>query len=349
MKAFKRPFFLSVFLAAAWLAGPGPVPAATVEPAGGYHVVQKVPLPGDGGWDFLALDSESRRLYVTHADSVQVLDADSLKLIGTVEKIPHPHGILVLPELGKGYATSGDPGSVVVFDLKTFRRLSEIPSHKDTDVILYDKPSGRIFTFNGDSHESTVIDPQTDKVVKFLPLGGDPEFAVSDGMGRLFNNIESKSQVLRINPKTLRIEKRWQLKDGATPSGLAMDVANHRLFIGCRKKVMVVLNAENGREIQRFPIGEHVDATVFDPASQMVFDSCGDGTLSVFHEDSPDKITLVEKVRTEPGAKTMAFDPQTGRIFLSTALREEASQTPTGAQPGRGIAPGTFHVLVVGK
>ncbi len=318
--------------------------------SGGYKILQKVSLPGDGGFDFLTVDSDARRVYITHNDSVQVLDADTLKLVGTVDKVPHPHGVVFLPELGKGYATSGDPGSVVVFDLKTFQHIAEIPTAKDSDVVIYDKSSGKVLTFNGDSSNSTVIDPTTDKAVKTVDLGGQPEVAVSDGKGHIFDNVESKSEILKINSKTMKITKRWPLAPGESPSGLAMDVENNRLFSGCHNKLLVVMNAKNGKIIQTLPIGDHVDGTTFDPASGNIFVSCGDGTLNVIHEDSPNKYSTVENVQTEPGAKTLAFDPKTGHVFLTTAKREEApSPTTEDPKPKRKIIPGTFHVLVVGK
>ena len=315
----------------------------------GYQILRKIHLDGDGGWDFLALDNGARRLYVTHADRVQVLDADSLKLLGTVENVKRPHGVVLLPELGKGYISSGDPGSVVVFDLKTLKRLSEIRSSKDTDVILYDKPSGKILTFNGDSHNATVIDPATDKAVTVLDLGGAPEFAVSDGHGHIYDNLEDKSEVLRINAKTLKIEERWPLAPGESPSGMAMDPKHHRIFIGCRNKMVIVMNAQNGNVVASLPIGEHVDATWFDPDSKTVFNSCGDGTLSVIREDSPNKYRVVENAVTEPGARTMAFDPKTGRIFSATAKTESPSApTKDNPRPRRKIIPGTFEVLEIG-
>ncbi|MGH7738715.1 MAG: YncE family protein [bacterium] len=316
---------------------------------GKYKILKKVHLEGDGGWDFLVLDNSTRRLYVTHADQLQVLDADSLKRIGAVENVSHPHGVAFVPELGKGYVTSGDPGSVVVFDLKTLKKVAEIPSRKDTDVILYDKFSRRIFTFNGDSHDATVIDPQKDKVVKFLPLGGDPEFAVSDGMGHIFDDLESKSEVIRINTKTLQIDKHWPVYPGKTPSGMALDMKHHRLFIGCRNKTLVVMNASNGKVVQTRPIGGHIDTTYFDPGSQTVFNSCGDGTLSVIREDSPDKYHVVEDVVTEPGARTMAFDPETGDVFTDTAKMKIVPSSKAGSKSHHKFMPGTFEVLEIGK
>jgi DNA-binding beta-propeller fold protein YncE len=316
----------------------------------GYKILRKTHLEGDGGWDFIVMDNDARRLYVTHANSVQVLDADTLKLVGTVEDVNHPHGVVILPELGRGYATSGEPGSVVVFDLKTLRKIQEIPTHQaDTDVILYDRPSGHIFTFNGDSHNATVIDPKTDRVLKVLPLGGDPEFAVSDGNGYIYDDLESKSAVLRINTQTLEIEKRWPIKPGETPSGLAMDRKHQRLFIGCRDKKMVVMNAANGQVVRVLPIGGHVDTTYFDPASQTVFNSCGDGTLSVIREDSPDKYSVLEDAATEPGARTMAFDPKTGDVFSDTARIVPKTPTKDDPKPRHKFVPGSFEVLEIGK
>ncbi|HTC22532.1 MAG TPA: YncE family protein, partial [bacterium] len=228
-----------------FLAGMAGMVHAQEAGGGVYKILQKVSLPGDGGFDFLAVDSDNRRVYITHNDSVQVLDADTLKLVGTVEKVPHPHGVVFLPELGKGYATSGDPGSVVVFDLKTFQHLAEIPTAKDSDVVIYDKSSGKVITFNGDSGNSTVIDPATDKAVTTVDLGGKPEVAVSDGKGRLFDNLEDKSTVLKIDSKTMKITHRWPLAPGDSPSGLAMDVENNRLFSGCHNQLLVVMNAKN--------------------------------------------------------------------------------------------------------
>jgi len=317
---------------------------------GGYKILQKVSLPGDGGYDFLSVDNDARRVYLSHNNSVQVVDADSLKLIGTVEKVPHPHGIVVLPDLGKGFASSGDPGSVVVFDLKTFQHVAEIPTSADCDVILYDKPSGKVLTFNGDSHTASVIDPVADQLSKTVTLDGGPEVAVSNGKGLIYDNVETLSVVLKMDAKTLKVLKSWPLAPGESPSGLSMDVKNNRLFSGCHNKNLVVMNAKNGKVIQALPIGDHVDGTAFDPSTGNIFSSNGDGTLTVIHEDSPNKYSVVENVQTLPGAKTLALDPKTGRIFLTVAKRE-APPAPTKEDPKpRGkIVPGSFQLLVVGK
>ncbi len=316
----------------------------------GYKILQKVPLPGDGGWDFLTVDSDNRRVYIAHNNSVQVVDADALTLIGTIENVPHPHGVVALPDLGKGYASSGVPGSVVVFDLKTLKRLSEIPDSKDADVIIYDPATKHVLTFNGDSHNFTVIDPATDQAVTTVALDGGPEVAVSNGKGLIFDNVETKNEVLKIDAKTLKVLKTWPLAPGESPSGLSMDVKNIRLFSGCHNKNLVVMNAKNGKVIQTLPIGERVDGTAFDPATGNVFSSNGDATLTVIHEDSPNKYTLVEQFPTEVGARSLALDTKTGRIFLMTAQMQSPS-TPTkdDPKPHRKPVPGTFHLLVVGK
>ncbi len=318
--------------------------------SGGYKILKKVSLPGDGGYDFLTVDSDARRVYLSHNDSIQVVDADGLTLIGTVEKVPHPHGIVTRPDLGKGFASSGKPGSVVVFDLKTFQRLAEIPTAEDCDVILNDPTTGKVLTFNGDSHTACVIDPVNNKLDKMVTLDGGPEVAVSDGKGHLYDNLETKSMVLKMDPKTLKVLKSWPLAPGESPSGLSMDFKNNRLFSGCHNHLLVAMNAKNGKVIQTLPIGDHVDGTAFDPSAGNVFSSNGDGTLTVIHEDSPNKYSVAQNLQTEPGAKTLALDDKTGRVFLTVAKREDAP-APTKEEPKpRGkILPGTFHLLVVGK
>ncbi len=328
----------------------GAVQAQVTPGPSGYKILQKVPLPGDGGWDFLTADADSRRVYLTHNNSVQVVDADALTLIGTLDNVPHPHGVVVLNDLGKGYATSGQPGSVVVFDLKTLKKLSEIPDSKDADVIIYDPATKHVITFDGDSHDCTVIDPATDKAVTTVALDGGPEVGVSNGKGFLFDNLETKSVVLKIDAKSMKVLKTWPLAPGESPSGLSMDVKNNRLFSGCHNKNLVVMNAKNGKVIQTLPIGDHVDGTAFDPTTGNVFSSNGDGTLTVIHEDSPNKYTLLEQFPTEPAARTLAIDSKTGRIFMMTA-QMEPPPTPTDKdpKPHRKAVPGTFHLLVIGK
>lgn len=318
--------------------------------APGFKVIQKAHLDGDGGWDCLAVDGDARRVYVTHDKKIQVLDADSLKMVGTIDGTQRAHGVVLVPELGKGFATSGEDGTILVFDLKTLKLLDRVAAQKDADAIVYEPVTKRIFSFNGDSKNATVLDAATDKVVTTLDLGGAPEFAVADRKGHIFDNLEDKSKVLRINAKTLKIEKRWPLAPGESPSGMAMDIKHKRLFIGCRNKMTVVMNASNGKVIQTLPIGEHVDGTAFDPETKTVLNTCGDGTLSVIHEDSPNHYTAVENAVTMPGARTLALDPKTGHVFSATAKTEPAP-TPTkdNPKPRRKIVPGTFEVLEIGK
>jgi DNA-binding beta-propeller fold protein YncE len=258
--------------------------------------------------------------------------------------------VVVLPDLGKGYASSGDPGSVVVFDLKTLKHLSEIPTSKDTDVIIYDPATSHVITFDGDSKNSTVIDPTTDKVVQTVDLDGAPEVAVSNGTGLLYDNLESKSVIIKMDAKTMKVLKTWPLAPGESPSGLSMDVKNNRLFSGCHNKLLVVMNAKNGKVIQTLPIGDRVDGTAFDPATGNVFSSNGDGTLTVIHEDSPNKYTLVEQFPTEIAARSLALDSKTGRIFMMTAqMQPPPTPTDKDPKPHRKPVPGTFHLLVIGK
>jgi DNA-binding beta-propeller fold protein YncE len=317
--------------------------------AAGYKILQKISVPGEGGFDFMTVDEAARRLYITHANSVQVLDADSLKLIGAVDNVPKPHGIAIVPELNKGFASSGDPGSVVVFDLKTFKHLSEIPNQKDTDVIFYNAKSKMVLTFNGDSKNATVIDPVAEKVMKTIDLGSSPEIAVADEKGNVFGNLPGKNEVVKIKKGSYAIASHWPTAPGQEPTGMAIDVKNHLLFVGCHNNLLVVMDSRSGKVITSLPMGARVDTTVFDAKSGTVFNSCGDGTLSVIHEDSPSAFHVVENAVTLPGAKTMAFDSKTGHVFLDTAQFLQVTPTQADPKPRRKAVPGTFEVLVVGK
>jgi YVTN family beta-propeller protein len=259
-----------------------------------------------------------------------VLDADSGAIVGKIENTPGVHGIAVAPELGRGFVSNGQSSTVTIFDLKTLKTIEEVPVGKKPDAIIYDPATSRVFAFNGDSNSATAIDAATGKVAGTVDLGGGPEFAVADGSGYVYDNVEDASLVLKINARSLKVEQRWPTVPCASPSSIAMDRPNRRLFIGCRSKVMAVMNADTGQVITTLPIGDHVDATAFDPESRLIFNSNGEGTITVIHQDSPDKYSVVENVKTLPKAKTMALDPKTHRLFLSTA---EAGQ---------------FEVLVVG-
>jgi DNA-binding beta-propeller fold protein YncE len=345
---FSRVKFLS--LVALCLGLPLLVGAQETPAPGGYKILQTVSLPGDGGWDYLTCDSDARRVYVVHDSQVQVVDADTYKLLGAFDGIAHGHGVALAPGLNRGFVTNGGTGMISIHDLKTFKRISVAMAQRGADAVLYDKATSQVFSFNGDSKNSTVINAATGILVKTLDLDGKPEFAVADGNGNVFNNLEDKSLVLKIDSKNVKITNRWSLGPGKNPSGIAMDVKNNRLFIGCRNKMLVVLNAASGKVVASLPIGDHVDATYFDPDTGTVFNSCGDGTLSVIHEDSPDKYSLVENAQTEPGARTMAYDSKTGHIFLANA-QTEPPPTPTkeNPKPRPKVVPGTFHLLVLGR
>jgi YVTN family beta-propeller protein len=294
--------------------------ALSAAASGGYSVVKKIPIPGTGGFDYLTVDEGARRLYVSHGTQVEVLDIDSLSVVGSIPKTPGVHGIAIAPESGRGFVSNGQSSTVTVFDLKTLKPITEVASTgQKPDAIIYDPATQRVFAFNGGSNSATAIDAATAKVTGTVNLDGGPEFAAADGNGYVFNNLEDESLVLKINSRDLKVEQRWPTSPCKSPSSMAMDRANRRLFVGCRSKVMAVLNADTGKVITTIPIGDHVDATAFDAESKLIFNSNGEGTISVIREDSPDKYSVVETVKTLPRAKTMALDPKTHRLFLSTA------------------------------
>ena len=284
-----------------------------------YQITRKIPIPGKGSWDYLVVDEGGRRLYVSHGTQVEVLDVDSGAIVGKVENTPGVHGIAIAPELGRGFVSNGQSSTVTIFDLKTLKTIAEVPVGKKPDAIIYDPATSRVFAFNGDSSSASAIEAATGKVVGTVDLGGGPEYAVADGSGYIYNNLEDASVVLKINARSLKVEQRWPTAPCASPSSMAMDRPNRRLFIGCRNKLMAAVNAETGQVIATLPIGDHVDATAFDPESRLIFNSNGEGTITVIRQQSPDKYSVVENVKTLPKAKTMALDPRTHRLFLSTA------------------------------
>jgi len=286
---------------------------------GGYKVTQRIAIPGTGGWDYLTVDEAARRLYVSHGTQVEVIDLDSKTLVGTIPNTPGVHGVALAPELGRGFITNGGNSTVTIFDLKTLKKIADVPTGKKPDAIIYDPATSQVFAFNGDSESATVISAADGKVAGTVPLGGGPEFAAADGKGYVYDNLEDKSQIVKIDAHKLTVEARWPVAPCEAPSSMAMDRANHRIFIGCRSKVMAVVDSESGKVITTLPIGDHVDATAFDEDSRLIFFSNGEGTISVVHQDSADKYSSVETVKTLPRAKTMALDPKTHALFLSTA------------------------------
>jgi YVTN family beta-propeller protein len=282
----------------------------------GYQVSKKIPLPGTGGWDYLTVDENARKLYVSHATQVVVLDADSLEIVGTISGLSGVHGIALAPEFGRGFITAGQSDSVAVFDLKTLQKTAEIKVGKKPDAIVYDPATKRVFAMNGDGESSTAINAADNKVVGTVALGGGPEFTIADGKGNVFVNLEDKSELLRIDAKTLQVKDRFPVAPCQAPSSMAFDAANNRLFLGCRSRVMAVVNSDNGKVVASYPVGDKVDASVFDPASKVVFSSTGDGHVYAFHQDSPDAYTALEVISTVQGSKTMTLDKKTQRLFV---------------------------------
>src|SRR5262249_10094423 len=284
-----------------------------------YHLLAKYPVPGDDGWDYLTMDSASRRLFVSHGTKVDVLDADQGKLIGEIASTRGVHGIALAPQFNRGFISCGQANEVVIFDLKTLAILNRVAVGKKPDAIIFDPTTKRVIVNNGDSSDSTIIDPEDGKVTGTIAVDGATEFAVADGQGKVFINLEDKSETVKIDPIALKLEARWSLKPCETPTGLAMDTAARRLFIGGRNRLMAVLDADTGAVVTTMPIGERVDAAFYEPSTHLIFFSNGDGTVNIFRQDSSDHYSAVNKIATEPGAKTMAFDPQSHRIFLSVA------------------------------
>ncbi len=316
----------------------------------GYRVITQYKLGGEGGWDYLALDANTRRLYVSHATHVMVVDADTGAVVGDIPDTPGVHGIAVVEEAGKGYVSNGRASTVTVFDLKTLKTLKQIPVGRNPDAIIYDDVSRRVFTMNGGSGDATAIDVKTDAAAGTLALGGRPEFAVADGRGHVFVNLEDRSAVVEFDSRRLAVESRWPIAPAEEPSGLAFDSKHRRLFSVGSNRLMAVVNADTGKVVATVPIGSGVDAAAFDPETGLVFTSNGEGTLTVVREDAPDKYTVVENVSTRRGARTMALDPKTHRVYLVTAeFGPPPAPTPERPRPRPSIVPGSFTLLVVGR
>jgi DNA-binding beta-propeller fold protein YncE len=316
----------------------------------GYHLVKTYKLGGEGGWDYLTLDSASRHLYISRGTHVAVIDADSGDPVGDIPDTAGVHGIALAPELGRGFTSNGREGTVTIFDLNTLKPITKVNVGENPDAIVYDPLTKRVFTFNGRSHDSTAIDAAKGTVLGTIKLDGKPEFAVSDESGEIFVNIEDKSELVVLNPAKLEVKSRWPLAPCESPSGLAMDRKNRRLFAGCENKVMAVVDADTGKVIATLPIGRGVDATKFDPETGLAFASCGEGVLTVIREESPDKFSVVENVPTQAGARTMALDKKTHNVFLVTAKFGPPPAPTPGQQYARPpILPDTFVVLVLSK
>src|ERR1700682_1764470 len=318
--------------------------------ATGYKVENRYPVPGAGGWDYVTVDSAARRVYISHATQVDVLDADSGKVVGTIPDTPGVHGIAIAPEFKHGFTSNGRENKVSMFDPATLQLIKKIDVGKGPDGIYYDPGSKRVFTNNHGTHDISAIDAASGDVVGTVKAEGDGEQAGIGADGLIYVNSENTNEVVVFDPKSLEVKHRFPIGIAQTPTGLAYDAKTNRLFIGCRKEPkMVVMDAGSGKVIANFPIGSGVDFADFDPSAHLIFFSCSDGTLSIFHEKSADQYEDAGAVKTQPSAKTMAFDPKTKKIFLPAAEYLETPPTGQGKRPQRTVKPGTFVVLVVGK
>jgi hypothetical protein len=323
--------------------------AAQAVAAQQYHLAREVPLPGDEGWDYLTFEDGGHRLFIAHGNEVLVVDTDRFAVVGTVADTPGVHGVALAPDLGRGYASAGRSGSIVVFDLKTLARLKEIKTTGDNpDAILYEPATHRVFTFNGRGRNATAVDAKTDAVIGTIPLDAKPEFAVTDGKGHVYVNLEDKSSLAVIDPQRLAVTSVWPIAGCEEPSGLAIDVAGQRLFAGCDNKVMAVIDATSGRVLGAAPIGAGVDATKYDSGARLAFASCGEGVLTAVAVNAAGVPEVAQSLTTQRGARTMALDERTHRIFLVTAsFGAPPPATPEHPHPRPAILPGTFRLLVV--
>lgn len=323
---------------------------ATTPSASGYHLLKKMEVGGEGGWDYLTVDSAARRLYVSRSTRVMVFDADSGSPIGEIPDTPGVHGIAIADDLGRGFTSNGRDGSVTIFDLKTLKPLSKVKVGTNPDCILYDPETHRVFAFNRGSSDVTAIDAKTGEMAGLIALGGHPEFGVADGKGMVFVNLDDKSEVVAIDSRKLVAKAHWSVAPGEDPSGLAIDRKHMRLFSVCGNKKMTVMDANSGKVVADLPIGGGTDAAGFDPETGFAFSSNGEGTLTVVHEDSADKYTVVESVPTQRGARTMALDAKTHKVYLATAqFGPPPAATPERPNPRPSIVPNSFVILVFGK
>lgn len=325
----------------------------------GYHVLRRFPIPGDGNWDYVRADSVNRRLYVSHGTAIDVLNLDSGEITGKIvpptgadDKTPmQTHGAAVAPDLGLGFTSDGGNSSSTIFDLKTLKTLGVVKLKGSPDGFLYDPFTHLAFLFSAQTKDGTAIDGVKRMAVGTIDVGGKPEEATSDGKGYLFVNVQDKDLVLKIDAKKLVVTERWSVApDCHEPASMAIDAPHQRIFVGCRNQFLIVMDTKNGHVITKLPIGEVTDAAEFDPQGNLIFSSNIDGTLTVIHEESPDKYSVVDNVKTEFGARTMALDLKTHRLFFILADRTNIPAKGTASQHLRpDIVPGTFHVLVVGK
>lgn len=314
----------------------------------GFHVIKDMHIASSGGWDYITVDGANKRIYTSHGNQVNVLSTTG-DSIGYIPNTPGVHGIALVTALNKGYISTGRANKVIVFDLKTFKVLSEIPAGTNPDAIFYDAFSKKVYAFNGRSKDATVIDVDKDIVVATIPLDAKPETGVSDGKGKIFVNAETTNEVAVINATTYKVEARYKIEAGEEPSGLDIDTKTNRLFIGCGgNKTMVIMDATNGKNLAKFAIGD-CDGLVFDPILKMAYSSNGEGTISAVKEVSADKFEFVENITTEPSARTIGIDLLTHKLYLPAAKTEPVAATTANPKPRPKQVPGSFHIIEVGK
>ncbi len=317
-------------LAALILAGWGSISTCRAEDS--YHFIKEVPVGGAGAFDYLTADAQGRRLYVSHGTKVVVLDMDKDSVVGEVADTPGIHGIAIAASLKRGFTSNGREAKASIFDLETLQTLSKTETGPNPDAILFEPGQQEVYTFNGRGNNATVIDAKSGKVVATIPLAGKPEFAAADPeAGRVFCNLEDKNQIAAIDTKTHQVVASWPIAPGEEASGMAIDTAHHRIFIGCGNQLMAMIDSSSGKVVATVPIGKGVDANGFDPGAQLAFSSNGEGTVTIAHEDSLDKLTVVQTLKTQRGARTMALDLKTRKLYLAVGSGE------------------TFKVLVYGK
>ncbi len=314
--------------------------------SGNWKVLKIIPVSGNGNWDYLVADSKIRRLYVSHGTEVDVLDTDTGRLIGHIADTPGVHGVALVPGMRRAFISEGLSDHVAIVDTLTLRKIREVSVGKKPDAIIYDPATGRIFVNNGDGNSTTAIDAATGDVVGTIDLGGSPEYAAADGQGHVYVNLEEQNETVAIDSRKLRVDQRWPVSPCKSPSSLAIDKRARRLFIGCRSHLMTVLNIDTGKVVTSMPIGDHVDATVFDADRHLIFCSNADGTLNIFHQLSADQYRAAQTVKTALGARTMTLDAATQRLFLPTADLDTSVPPAPGQKPP--VKPGTFRLIVVG-
>lgn len=352
---FAIPLFFGLFIFGS--------PLRTVaQQKSGYHLIKTISLPpapgGDEYYDYITIDADARRVYVSHGTEVVVLNADDDSVVGRISGLTRCHGIALVPEMGKGFVTDGDSHSaaeaqkVVVFDLKTFKVTREIKTNQvDTDAIIYEPVTKHIFSFNGDSHNTTVIDAAKESVITNIELGGAVQFPAIDGKGMVYDNNQEKNEVLAIDARTNTVKARWPTSPEGQPVAMAIDQKTRRLFSAGRDpQIVTMIDADDGKVIQSFPISAGVDANAFEPATGLLFVSTKAGMIHIYHEDSPDKLSEVETVKTEYGAKTLQVDPKTHKLFLSTSdFSPPGDPTEKQPHPQPKPKPGNFRVLVYAR